>query len=99
MAKIKCLQVGNTNWASKYEIPEHVEWTYLENQVANSEIEKMIMSATKEKPIKKYNALLLTDASTLDEYHSLIEMMDYYTILYDKQKINQDVKGKSEDEE
>ncbi|WP_347944069.1 hypothetical protein V4S36_12015 [Enterococcus cecorum] len=40
MAKIKCLQVGNTNWASQYEIPEHVEWTYLENQVANSEIEK-----------------------------------------------------------
>lgn len=87
MAKIKCLQVGNTNWASQYEIPEHVEWTYLENQVANSEIEKMIMSATKEKPIKKYNALLLTDASTLDEYQSLIEMMDYYTILYDKQQI------------
>ena len=87
MAKIKCLQVGNSNWASQYEIPEHVEWSFLDNKTANVEIEKMKLAATKEKSMKKYNALLLTDAQDLVEYQILLEVMDFYTILYDESQI------------
>lgn len=91
MAKIKCLQVGNSNWASQYEIPEHVEWSFLDNKTANIEIEKMKLAATKENPKKKYNALLLTDAQDLVEYQILLEVMDFYTILYDESQIEDEV--------
>ncbi|MDM8182631.1 accessory Sec system protein Asp2 [Enterococcus cecorum] len=87
MAKIKCLQVGNSNWASQYEIPEHVDWFFLTNEQANQELKKRKKSATKKEPMKKYNVLLLTEAETLKDFDYLIAMMDYYTILYDPSQI------------
>ena len=78
---IICLQVGNANWAEKYTIPNHVEWLYMNNQAANQEIlEQMQVSK------KKYDVLLLTDVSDLELYDDLLDMLDYYTIIYDSTK-------------
>lgn len=84
MAEITCLQVGNTNWAEKYTIPEHVEWIYLNNQTANQEIIEQMSGET---TAKKYDVLLLTDADKLEKYAELIQMMDYYRILYDPTQV------------
>lgn len=90
MAEITCLQVGNVNWAEKYSIPEQVEWLFLDNQVANDIIINQKKQSSSKKSQIKYNVLLLTQADQLTSYRELIDMMDYYQILYDPSQVQAD---------
>ena len=83
MSEITCLQVGEMNWATQYHIPSHVEWIYMDNKLATQTIAHQLEHSSEEEILKKYDVMLLTDVNMLEEYDSLLDLMDFYTILYD----------------
>ncbi|MGT2637675.1 accessory Sec system protein Asp2 [Streptococcus ratti] len=87
MNKIKILQVGTSDWQSEIELPENIDWFFLDSKnIAQSltALKERYQSQINFNRPKIFDALLLTDTKIGESIFQLESLVESYSIFYPK---------------